>query len=1245
MKKRILCFTLILALLLGTISFTTFAEAPNEGDVTQNQSSTETEETQEKVDLKKQIVPENEVPDLIDYNVAIEKKYVCRAYWEETSLNEVVFLRADGALDRYIFSFPVKYTQGEETYDKIPELEIQETLIGGKYRFSSTEQNDITLLCADVASDGVLLQNDQMQISLRPITVSEYDFLRGYIEAGSVVAPIGGALPTIQTFDSVASEGSAQSALTVDQKSVTAAVYSLQTNEEAVSYAARSDTLSVVPSYTGFKMDLNLAPSGTQTQFCFLLDTNDLILVRELDTLLLLDAKGTPVGIVGDLLSENGAVADAQYTVTDLENGEYLLSAIVNRPAEASTVTMSVTAYYDYIQDASIYSNDQNTYGSSRNLWIGRHGSVGIEHVLIRPNNWYFTSSAYPNHVVQSANVVIRDITATTPEEVINCHPFTGSVWNESTATWNSIGGGNYGAVLDQNSVSADIGYTYGYYYYFNIAPLVRNWYSGAANWQKGVVFRWNNDGSGTVMEKCFASTQYPTEAYRPRFEVTTAAVSTLPDGVYYIRSAATNTPYLTATESSLNNANVYQQTNKISTDPSQSMNQLWRVKHVANGYYTVRPYHYTKAGLSADNINAVTYSIGYSDAMDEVASYGLWKIGNYAGSSHYYLNLYGTYGSLENYSRADGNVTVCDNYYGPEHKWTFELVENPPVEILFYDDNTGTRESPFQRATLVNTEKTLLGALDTDISISTPGNIDPLQCGWAVSDTSVATISPSTLKISALALGSVAITITHTYNNEEFVETFPLHVISGISEGKYYIQNKKSLRFVDIENQAMQDGTIIHQWSFHGSATSRWELDLTADGYYTIRSLFSGTTDYYLGVLSDSSADQAPVVLRSGTITDGMKWKIEHTDDGGYKIIPKVGESSNRILAVQYNGYQGELGLDIKSFTYSDDKYDSDEWYLRNLNDTMEDDLLNQGLISSADIKTTDDGFSIITKSLSDILLAKGIDRLYKPAENLSYREVQYFYDDWYFFAITNSPIIQYSVVKMREEEHDPSSVDHDGDTQVVTVPFIRFEMQSFLTCISNPSIANSENLFTQLAISLEDENSIHDETICRYFSRTESKGAYLIAEEYVKIIAKTCINGYINAPADYANVVQQESDDRLVTYVSEIDEAAGGNLYDETTNRIYISNPESLTYYEKCMILATHTGDANFNSFATEVEYHADMTLLFSPIHDFILYEKACRADLSTIEGGINNWASHNYRDLDSKMVKAQAAIHGNY
>ena len=90
-------------------------------------------------------------------------------------------------------------------------------------------------------------------------------------------------------------------------------------------------------------------------------------------------------------------------------------------------------------------------------------------------------------------------------------------------------------------------------------------------------------------------------------------------------------------------------------------------------------------------------------------------------------------------------------------------------------------------------------------------------------------------------------------------------------SNGVYFIKNKRTAKYADIEGPYMTEGTQIHQWEFNGNSSQRWIFTHLGDGYYSIKSANS-VSDYYMGVQNDGTATDTPIVLRTGTLTDGMK-------------------------------------------------------------------------------------------------------------------------------------------------------------------------------------------------------------------------------------------------------------------------------------------------------------------------------------------------------------------------------------
>ena len=147
-------------------------------------------------------------------------------------------------------------------------------------------------------------------------------------------------------------------------------------------------------------------------------------------------------------------------------------------------------------------------------------------------------------------------------------------------------------------------------------------------------------------------------------------------------------------------------------------------------------------------------------------------------------------------------------------------------------------------------------------------------------------------------------------------------------------MKNKASEKYADIEDGNVSAGTQILHWEYLGGNTQRWYFTHLGNGYYSIKSANSSSS-YYMGVENDGTATDTPVVLRTGTLTDGMKWKIDKTTSGAYKITPKTGEANNRVLAVGFYVMPNN-GTPIKQRDYVQDDNYKDEWVICSYDHTI---------------------------------------------------------------------------------------------------------------------------------------------------------------------------------------------------------------------------------------------------------------------------------------------------------------------
>ena len=158
---------------------------------------------------------------------------------------------------------------------------------------------------------------------------------------------------------------------------------------------------------------------------------------------------------------------------------------------------------------------------------------------------------------------------------------------------------------------------------------------------------------------------------------------------------------------------------------------------------------------------------------------------------------------------------------------------------------------------------------------------------------------------------------------------------------------------------------------------------------------------------------------------------------------------------------------------------------------------LLCDMSVENADIVGTPDGFYMVNKSLANILATKGVlDFLDSKGERLACSK---FFDDWFLYAVPNDNDDTYSLLKLREQEHDAEDGSPaDGDTPGVTISFIAFDTERLLDCLADPSDENRKKLNAEINRVVAYRGQRHHIALKRYFKNPQSEGAYLVADRY---------------------------------------------------------------------------------------------------------------------------------------------------
>ena len=294
--------------------------------------------------------------------------------------------------------------------------------------------------------------------------------------------------------------------------------------------------------------------------------------------------------------------------------------------------------------------------------------------------------------------------------------------------------------------------------------------------------------------------------------------------------------------------------------------------------------------------------------------------------------------------------------------------------------------------------------------------------------------------------------------------------------------------------------------------------------------------------------------------------------------------------------------------------------------------------------IISSNDRFFMITESISSILISKGIETF--PDREDRILECKNYFDDWFLFAVPGKTEYVYGLLKMREQEHDlERGIQADGDTPGVTISFIAFDTGIFRSCLENPSAKNRKKMGMEINRVVAYPKQNHHPALKEYFIRPQAVAPYLVAEAYVYHIASFSTAGMLNVPKAYKEIYLKRTAlpkyARIPAFLEQNNKEANRIVCDH--EKIYIQNVKQLSRYEKLAILATHTGNVSYHSFAAEVRYHAmflnklmkiRLPMAGSP------YASAVRADMSI--GDKEFQGPTPYYILSGKLVQDQEKYH---
>ncbi len=376
-----------------------------------------------------------------------------------------------------------------------------------------------------------------------------------------------------------------------------------------------------------------------------------------------------------------------------------------------------------------------------------------------------------------------------------------------------------------------------------------------------------------------------------------------------------------------------YSSTSKAGT-PQEEFQQVWKIKYIGDGMYTLRPYHKLDMCLYAYGPdrevrirkNTKDGSTDNNDPNYVIAAYR-WSIEYVSGG--YIIKRNGESQAtlqIENSSTAlNAQVRVQAYANSNNCRWTFSLVNNPASGVILYDVGTQKQVDSTDTFYIAPEEELSLGDFGVSLAMYSPTKIDQT---FILSKNSTCVELTSEGKIKGVKYtGESSVTVSATAAELSSDNTFSFKFkVTAIPNSTYYIQNKKTEQYIDIGNSADEGDSVIMD-AFEYADYQKWTFTHTGDGYYTIYN--TKQSSLYMRVDEDSTEEGANVVVSTNSSAVGALWKIKKLSNGSFTLSPKNGANVNRVAAVNERLIIADT-VELEDYV-NDDTY-TDEWELYNV-------------------------------------------------------------------------------------------------------------------------------------------------------------------------------------------------------------------------------------------------------------------------------------------------------------------------
>lgn len=555
-----------------------------------------------------------------------------------------------------------------------------------------------------------------------------------------------------------------------------------------------------------------------------------------------------------------------------------------------------ITASWDEntITWSSHYNKYDSTVSASASPSYGNYAEFDITALV---QYWRYYEDYGNGFMLISTNETSVDKTLYSSESGSSNRPYV-------VVTYNSGNG-----ILDKSTLEIDEGQS---------DTLTLSGVSGTVTWTSSntAVATVNSSGLVTAIKAGTATITASVPGYAPK---TCVVYVTIPDGVYQIANRSAGYPMTTGGGINDTAGGIY--TRFPADSIPQRLYWMWKITHLGGGNYVIRPYYKLDRALCVNGSYAGICNTGYTNSLDAVPASARWTI-TYT-SRGYALKQNGSNAKslMAAEEGVDTGILITVGTYSStsdQHHWGLMEIDEPPRGVLLFYNNGVALTTVPTRYVASNETRSLL-QMGLEVSVYSDAATTPQIFTWSSSNAHV-TVNRTTGVVTGVSAGTATITGTNGYGSV----SFPVTVLP-VANGTYMIKNKGSELFADIRGGTQVDGAVVYQKSLTSNNFQKWIIAHLGDGTYSIRSYNSAC---YLGVTDDSPDQYTSIVLRTGSLTDGMKWKITGTSSGAYKFTPLTGEANNRVLALDAVEGTGNAAP-LYQMNYSNDASYIDEWEL----------------------------------------------------------------------------------------------------------------------------------------------------------------------------------------------------------------------------------------------------------------------------------------------------------------------------